>query len=267
MLDIPEFADKKECFKFLKENKKTLIKQKKFDNKHADAISFVKPSLEKGNAADKARATVEQLLDSEKITVDVVINTTKLLDSHSDVHINGIWSKSLQEQKDLMLLQEHRMTFKDIISSEVTAAARTMKWTTLGFDFEGTTQALIFTAEIDKNRNEYMHDQYAKGYVKQHSVGMQYVNILLAINSEEEQYKEEKATFDKYYNEIVNKEDVDSKGYFWAVTEAKIIEGSAVVRGSNPATPTQNIEPSKADTQKTEPSKNDTQKQFYNNLI
>ncbi|HPZ10702.1 MAG TPA: hypothetical protein PL110_21610, partial [Candidatus Eremiobacteraeota bacterium] len=30
----------------------------------------------------------------------------------------------------------------------------------------------------------------------------------------------------------------DERGYFWVVKEAKIIEGSAVVMGSNSATPT-----------------------------
>ena len=38
----------------------------------------------------------------------------------------------------------------------------------------------------------------------------------------------------------VNKE-AGEDGYFWAVLEAKEIEGSAVVRGSCPATPTLSI--------------------------
>jgi hypothetical protein len=54
---------------------------------------------------------------------------------------------------------------------------------------------------------------------------------------------------------VANKSDIESEGYFWAVTEAKIIEGSAVLKGSNYATPTisvnipKEIEPS-LDTQK-----------------
>ena len=49
--------------------------------------------------------------------------------------------------------------------------------------------------------------------------------------------------------------------------EAKIVEGSAVVKGSNHATPTMNIEAVKSGTSNTEPSK-DTQKNTqYRNTI
>jgi phage anti-repressor protein len=44
---------------------------------------------------------------------------------------------------------------------------------------------------------------------------------------------EEKAIWDKYIDEIVNKEVAEEQSYFWAVSEAKAIEGSAVVKGSN----------------------------------
>jgi hypothetical protein len=36
------------------------------------------------------------------------------------------------------------------------------------------TEALVFNVEIDKDRNDFMFNQYAKGYVKEHSVGMRY---------------------------------------------------------------------------------------------
>lgn len=267
MVDASKFDTKEELFAHLKANKSELISQKKFENKYADAISYITPVYLKGDAENKAHSTTEQLLESDKIKVDLVINTTKLMDSHSDVHINGLWNKSLSESKDIPLLQEHKMTFANVITRDVTATAKTMNWKTLGFDFEGTTQALFFTAEIDKNRNEFMFNQYAKGYVDQHSVGMRYVQIKLAVNSDDSQYKEEKEVFDKYYSEIANKEAVDAQGYFWAVTEAKVIEGSAVVKGSNFATPTQsiaavkNIEPSE-DTQ-TEPPKGTQKSKIY----
>ena len=44
--------------------------------------------------------------------------------------------------------------------------------------------------------------------------------------------------WEKYYPMIANKELADSKGYFWAVKEAKMIEESAVPVGSNSITPT-----------------------------
>ena len=130
------------------------------------------------------------------------------------------------------------MTFEDIISDEIKGSALMMNWKDLGFNYEGQTQVLIFDCEVEKDRNLFMVEQYAKGRVKQHSVGMRYVKLDLAINSESKFDKEEKAIWDKYYSQIVNKERADEKGYFWAVTEAKVIEGSAVPKGSNFATPT-----------------------------
>jgi hypothetical protein len=47
--------------------------------------------------------------------------------------------------------------------------------------------------------------------------------------------QEEKAVWDKYIDEIVNKVQIEEQSY-WAVSEAKAIEGSAVVKGSNFAT-------------------------------
>lgn len=233
MIQVKEFPNKvfetkEELFADLRENKKELIQQKRMMIKHADSIAHV---LQTNTIAVKA------VQDSNEIKVKSVINTTNLYDSHSDVHIDGIWNKSLKESKSLYLLQEHEMKFDKIISDEVKASADTMSFKSLGFDIKGNTQALIFESNLKKNRNPFMFGQYLNGYVKNHSVGMQYVKIALAIDSNHEEDKEEKATWDKYHPNIANKEDI-TNGYFWAVLEAKIIEGSAVLRGSNWATPT-----------------------------
>ena len=80
---------------------------------------------------------------------------------------------------------------------------------------------------------------------------MRYVDIVLCVNTDEKWAKEEKENWDKYISEVIHKEQAEEQGYFWAVTQAKLIEGSAVVLGSNPITPTltsKNDEPLK-DTQ------------------
>lgn len=248
-----------DIFKHLKENKDALIAEKKFKVKEADAIVYNPTATTlKGEIIKTETATSTNL---DNIKVKVVINTTNILDSHGDVHIKGIWNKSLKEQKNLYLLQEHQMTFSKIITDDLTASVKTMSWSELGFDkLEGETQALIFEANVSSKRNEFMFEQYAKGYVKEHSVGMRYINILLCINSDEKYYREEKDNWDKYIVEVSNKEDAIAQGYFWAVTEAKIIEGSAVVKGSNYATPTLSVKQIEAvdNTSKIEPLK-DTQ--------
>ena len=233
MTDLSKFKTKNELFTFLKENKDALIAEKKFDLKRADAIQAVMPTIH--TSATKAAAV------SDKLQVKVVINTTNLLDSHGDVHIDGLWNKSLKEQKLLYLLQEHKMEFDHIITDKVSAYTSVFKWRDIGYNMDGATEALVFDALIDRKRNPFMFEQYKNGYVLNHSVGMRYVKLFLSIDDDREEYYEEKQAWNKYYPLIANKETADEKGYFWAVTEAKLVEGSAVPMGSNFVTPTLEI--------------------------
>jgi hypothetical protein len=93
------------------------------------------------------------------------------------------------------------------------------------------------------------------GKVNQHSIGLQYVKLSLAINDED--YKEEFEVWNKYNEQIINKDKAEANGFFWAVQEIKLIENSAVLFGSNEITPTldNNLknEPS-VDTQKEQPT-------------
>jgi len=264
-----EFATKEELFQALRENKSTLIAQKKMITKEADStIHYVEVETTSKEVA--AKSMDEDDNKPSKIRAKLAINTTNIMDSHSDVHLKGIWNKSAKEQKNILLLQEHQMKFDHIITDNVTASVKKTDWNKLGFPFDGETEVLLFDAEIDKERNSFMFEQYSKGYVKEHSVGMRYVKLELAINSDSKYDVEEKAVWDKYINEIVNKEVAEAQGYFWAVLEAKIVEGSAVVKGSNYATPTISVEAVKEDTPTdTNEPVDTTQKDlelFYNNL-
>lgn len=252
-MKIPHFDIKEDLFTFLRTNKKLLIAEKKYTPKEADSLPCVDLSVD-DIYVSKAAGDVIDMSAVNKIKVKVAINATNILDSHLDVHIPGIWKKNLQESKERYHLQEHVMRFDHVISDTVKAYTQTMTFSQLGFpQYSGTCEVLIFESDIEKSRNPFMTEQYAKGYVKQHSVGMRYVKYLLCINSENKYDVEEKANWDKYYPMIANKEMADDYGFFWAVTEAKAIEGSAVLLGSCFATPTMSIE--------IEPSDNDTQEQ------
>lgn len=139
-----------------------------------------------------------------------------------------------------MHLQEHCMAFDKIISSgkNLSATTEEVAWKELGYKAAGTTECLVFYSNILKSRNEYMFDQYAKGYVTNHSVGMQYVSMVLCVNEDDEYYGAEYEAWQKYYPIVVNKDAAEERGYFWAVKEAKAVEGSAVPAGSNIMTPT-----------------------------
>ena len=240
-IQIPEYKTKKELFNFLVENKGILIAQKKEAGmKEADGILCYRLNDAIVNKSDISQI---DLTNTNALNVKAIINTTNIMDSHDDVHIPGLWTKSLQENKNIMHLQEHDMTFKSIIASheDLQAYTKYYNWTDLGYQFNGQTQALEFESNVKKTRNEYMFRQYANNYVTNHSVGMRYVKIFLAVNDAE--YIEENEVWNRYINSIVNAEIAIEKGYFYAVTEAKVIEGSAVPVGSNHITPTRSVTP------------------------
>ena len=239
-MNLPQFKSKEEKFKFLKENKQLIIDTKKAATKFAECVSFALPTEYKKEGVTKSMTdSVDVPDDIEEIVVKVVINTTNIVDSHDDCHIPGIWKKSLKDSpKGFYLLQEHNMTFSSVISDTVNAYTKKMSWASLGIELLGDTEALIFEAKVSSDRNEFMFNQYLNGWVKEHSVGMRYINLFLCINTTDKFYTQEKANWDKYFPFVANKDDIEEEGYFWAVTEAKIIEGSAVLKGSNYATPT-----------------------------
>jgi hypothetical protein len=236
-----EFATKKELFKFLTDNRDRLIAQKKAVKKEADCPVIIKPVIVANQKQTASKAAGEGEMEPnlpESLKVVCIINTTNFLDGHNDLHIPGLWTKSLQENRMIMHLQEHEMEFEKIIADgdNLKAYVKKYKWSELGFAYEGETEALVFESEILRKRNEYMLEQYSNGWVRNHSVGMQYVKMDFAINSED--YPNEYEAWKKYYPQIANKEVADQRGYFWYVLEAKCIEGSAVPLGSNTATPT-----------------------------
>ena len=245
-------------------NKAVLMAQKKAAIKHADGCAYLALDTGAGHAS-KAAGISE---DATTIEVKAAINTTNIFDSHGDVHIKGLWNKSLKENKMIMHIQEHDLKFDKIISDgkDLKASAKMMTFKELGYKMDGETQVLFFKSTVKQERNSYMFNQYKNGVVKNHSVGMRYVKLFLAVN--DESYEEEKAIWDKYYQTIANKSDVDAAGYFWAVTEAKIIEGSAVPIGSNQVTPTIEVtEAAKSTSNQIEPPKGTHDKNILLNFL
>lgn len=235
---IPKHLEGNEKFAFLVENKSVLLMQKKACIKEADPFHFSKPYIgEKGEAVKAAPPEADA---AGNVVVNPVINTTFLMDSHDDVHIDGIWKENLKYNKNIFLVQEHKSNqFDKLITNNLKAITKKMSWRDLGADYDGITEALIFSnCTISPKRNPYMYELYKDGLVENHSVGMIYVDMGLAVNNPD--YKEEFAAWNKYIDKIANKEEVESQGYFWPIYEAKIVEGSAVPFGSNWITPTLN---------------------------
>lgn len=238
---IPQDLTGKRLYNFLVKNEALIFQAKKSELKKGDSVISAPMFInEKGQLVSKAEV-VEQQIDVTKIKAVVVINTTNYFDSHGDVHIPGIWKRSLANNKSqgFYLLNSHRYNFEDVIAEGCSAVTKTMAWKDLGIDLAGTTEALIFTGIIDQDRNEYMFGQYQKGYVKKHSVGMRYIKIVTCIDDDD--YPVQKENWDKYIELVANRKDAEDSGYFWAVLEAEVREGSAVLFASNSMTPTLDI--------------------------
>jgi hypothetical protein len=256
-MNLYSFATKEERLAYLRDNKKLVMTEKKASFKKADAISgFMGLSGAGGKLYSSKAAMAAEGVDATKaVQAKLVINACLLMDSHMDVHIPKLWNKSVKESKYNLLLQEHEMEFEKVIADaeDVVVSVQNISWADLNQPYPGKTECLVYDSTIEPDRNAFMYDQYTKGYVRQHSVGMRYVTVYMCVNSEEKYWAEEKANWDKYYPMVVNQDMADECGCFFAVTEAKNIEGSAVVLGSNCATPTMSIQ------EITEPS-DDTQK-------
>lgn len=231
-----EFQTKEEMFKAIIENKANIILLKKSAVKNTDGFNFGYIIGE--NETEVVKANNPVTTEANEVKVKVVMNTTNVLDSHGDVHIPGIWKRTLSHSNKKLHLQEHKRDFDKVISSDAEAYTKTVTWKSLGADFEGSTQALIFDSTVKASRNPLMFEQYKNGWVNNHSVGMQYVEVEICIDSDEQWATEYKANWEKYYPEVANKDEADTRKYFMAITEAKLVEGSAVLFGSNPITPT-----------------------------
>lgn len=244
-IEIPTDLPRKELFAFLLKNKAALIQQKKTIAKESAGFAFVGTGGSGGLFTTKGVALkmdgMPMVPPDAVLNVKAIINTSNFMDRCNDCHIPGLWSKSLSENKMLMHLQEHEMEFEKIIADGVDLKAYTKNytWKELGFDYKGKTEALVFDSVVREARNPYMYDQYLKGYVRNHSVCMMYVKMVLCVNEPDDvSYGAEFEAWQKYFPEVANKDDAESAGYFWAILEAKAIEGSAVPIGANMITPT-----------------------------
>lgn len=174
-----------------------------------------------------------------------VINTTNYLDSHGDVHIPGIWKKSLKEQQNkVFLIINHELAVGKVITQpkDLEMFTERMAWKDLGSNFEGETEALIFKAKLTERSNVDGFNAYKFGDPVQHSIRMMYDKVYFCVNPELDDEADSASyndNWEKYLKEVINLDVAKDRGYFWAVPEARIFkEGSMVLFGSNDITPT-----------------------------
>lgn len=241
-------------------NKEQLIALKKATIKHCDPISFDNSSEVTSKAFSYAS---NDELDKGIIKRVIVGNTYNWMDSHDDVHLPGVFTKSLKQNKaKVMHLHDHEYKLTAKVGEPIDVFEQNINWLDLGVNKVGETTALMMYSAIKEKYNHFIFSQYIDKLINQHSVGMVYIKIDLAVN--DPQYKEEIEIWNRYINQIANKERAIERNHFWAVSEAKLIEISAVISGSNELTPT--LEPSQ-DIQEPEPLKGIQEGIDYNYLL
>ena len=247
MKTLPDFQNKAELVQYLRKNQKELTDLKKEQVKHADAVQT-------------ARQKTVQKNQSNGDTITIIGNTYNWMDSHRDVHVKGCFSKSISERGDrIWHLHDHEQKITAKVGRPQDVYEDSIDWKILGIEKAGATEALFMTSEIAKELNPRIYEAYKSGEIDQHSVGMRYVRIKLAYASDEEEDEVPNALWNKYHPLLGNPEEADKHGYFWVVKEAKLIEISCVLEGSNSLTPTLENKTPLSDSTSTEPSSDDTQ--------
>jgi hypothetical protein len=189
----------------------------------------------KGDEPNKALIERNLPFDTDQAVYRTIIaNTYNYMDSHDDVHLNNVFKKSLDENKNLFLLHDHKFEVTAQTGNIMKAYEQEGRFIYYGYNSPLDTQALLMDVEIQRSKNELVFNEYKEHRINQHSVGMIYVKIDLAIDNQDD--KEAYALYRKHLPTIGNADEVERQGYFFAVQEAKLKETSAVLMGSNPLT-------------------------------
>jgi len=232
-----EFANKEEMFSDLRKYKKEILDFK---------TSQIYKSCEKDNSIYTRPIDISKYSETNKgIEGDsnfyyVAVNSTGILDSHKDLHVNGIWNKSVKERQGKnYLVLDHKMEVGNTVVKKEYVEMFTMElpFNAVGKDYNGLGEFLIYKFPKDKVINSVAKEWLESGDAIESSVRMQYVKVSLAMNSTSKEDAEEKSNYDTNISNVANKSDFEEIDYFFVVKEAKNVgESSLVLAGSNHVT-------------------------------
>jgi len=231
------FATKEDLFSHVKANLAKIIEEKK---------SSEQKSWEKNNSVTCKVLNGIKLMDAEKaIEIDedywyIAVNSTLVLDSHQDLHDNGIWDESvIEEQGKNYLIADHELKIASTIVKKeyIEMFVAKVAFSSLGLPYSGSTQVLVYKFRKDKVIHQTAKEWLESGDEIQASVRMQYEDLEFALDSNAPEDKEYKKRYDKYINKIANKDDFEYIYMFFIIKKAKNVrESSLVIFGSNPVT-------------------------------
>jgi len=250
------FANREDLLRFIKANKDFEIQRRKSIVKYSDAVFMASAGLEKLLWPMKDNKASKAVLFSDDIKNGVasrtlLVNTYLWRDSHWDVHLPGTFTRSI-EQRALKIppIDQHNFDLDHIMGNTLSITEQPFDWKALNVDHPGSTIGLVTETEILQSKSPRRYQDYLDRVIDQHSVGMCYLQVSCAIDdpdspNEYELYKE-------WIDQIGNQQDVEEDGFFFGVFEAKLMEYSCVIAGSNELTPV--LYPSKGTTNGEAPS-------------
>lgn len=247
----PEHIDGKELFAHLKSNKEQIIKEKKSMPIKSEPFASNATDDDCGVSLKPIQVTKSvagEEMELDEVVVKVVANMSMYCDSHMDVLAPDCWKKTIRENgikgKNIIAhIHDHIHKIDAKVGTVKSIRGEMLNLKKLGVVSDiDEAQGLVMESVVKKLYNEKVYNLYKTGEVNQHSIGMQYVKMELAVNSDDDEYKAEHKVWKKHINKIINKDYVENRGYFWYVSEIKLYENSAVLFGSNEITPTLEVQ-------------------------
>lgn len=241
--ETKSFDSQAELFRHLVTNKEDIFAQKKSVVKRCEGGLSCMPAMLTEDTI-KAKPVYENDFEKGVLKRTVVTNTYWWMDSHSDVHIGrdggdtAIFSESIKgRESKIYPIDQHNWSLDGKMGKTLSLYEAPISWRALGVGKTGMTESLFAVAQIEKAKNEKRYEEYKNDEIDQHSVGMRYVDVQLAVNDPDE-YPKEFQVWQKYIGKLGNRQEAEKQGYFFPVIKAQLLEYSAVIAGSNTLTPT-----------------------------
>lgn len=241
---IPALADKTATFAYLRKNVSQIIAQKKSLPIKSDIFDW-------GCLPVNTKSQIKEdgsMLGPDEIEVNAIANLSGWCDSYMDVMIKDNWNKTISDKAIVYHLKNHEYSTDDIVGKNPELYTKIMPMEYFGIKSDvQKAQALMMRSVVPRSYDSKTFLLYQDGQIKQHSIGLRYLQIALCLNSSLEEDVSYKKSWDKYYHIVINKDVVDNYGYFFAVIESQILENSAVLFGANTNTGVYSTSETKAD--------------------
>lgn len=227
---IPSFANKAETFAYLRKNVSTIIAQKK-------SLPIKSDIFEWGCLPVNKKSRVKEdgsMLGPDEIQVDAIANLSGWCDSYMDVMIKDNWNKTITDKAIVYHLKNHKYETDYIVGKDPELYTKVFPMEYFGITSDvKKAQALMMKSIVTKDYDKKTFILYRDNQIKQHSIGLRYIQIVLCLDSTLEEDVVYKKNWDKYYPGVINKDVVDTYHYFFAVIESQILENSCVLFAAN----------------------------------